>query len=565
MKTTIGAYLISRLRALGIQRVYGVPGDYNLEFLELLATPDGLDFIGNCNELNAAYAADGEARLNGVAAVLTTYGVGDLGALPGIAGAYAEGAPVISISGAPPLAAIRSKALLHHTLADGNYDNVMNCYREFTVACARLTPENAAQEIDRVLSACWREKRPVYLQLPSDICFVEIEVPALPPAFESGPSDARRLAMAVEVLKTRLTQAKRPLVLIDAMVRSERIGELLERVIAHWDLPFAALSTAKAVLPETSPHFMGIYRGKGSAPALFDYAAQADCVLGFGLRFADATSGYFTHSLKAEALIDIHAAELRIDNVFYAGVKVVDLLTALAAAPKPKRAKARSLPSPAPVVPVVPAVADGWTQDAFWQRISRFIAPGDVVVAENGTSNVGLSGQTTPLPAGCSYVAQPVWGAIGYTLPALLGTLLAAPDRRQLLFIGDGSLQLTVQELSTILRHGLKPIIFLINNDGYTIERLILGENAAYNDIAMWRYTDLPAVFGPQIKAYTCCVETMAELEDALAQAEISDALCLIEVKFARMDAPSGMAAFCKKVTAYDYGAWTEEELAFSA
>lgn len=562
MKTTIGAYLISRLRALGIQRVYGVPGDYNLEFLELLFAPDGLAFIGNCNELNAAYAADGEARLNGVSAVLTTYGVGDLGALPGIAGAYAEGAPVISISGAPPLAAIRSKALLHHTLADGNYDNVMNCYREFTVASARITPENAAQEIDRVLSACWREKRPVYLQLPSDICFVEIEVSSPPPPFNAGASDAKRLAKAVETITARLMRAERPAVLLDTMVRSEQINELLEQVIVHWDLPFAALGTAKAVLPETSPHFMGIYRGKGSRPALFDYIAQADCVLGFGLHFADATSGYFTHTLKAEALIDIHAAELRIDDVFYAGVKVVDLLKALLAIPQPQRSTTRMSP-PAPAS--APPAAQGWSQDAFWQRISRFIAPGDVVVAENGTSNVGLSGQATPLPAGCSYVAQPIWGAIGYTLPALLGTLLAAPERRQLLFIGDGSLQLTVQELSTILRHGLKPIIFLINNDGYTIERLILGENAAYNDIAMWRYTDLPAVFGPQAKAYTCCVETMAELEAALAKAETSDALCLIEVKFTRMDAPSGMAAFCKKVTSYDYGAWTEEELAFSS
>ena len=558
MKTTIGAFLISRLHALGIKRIYGVPGDYNLEFLELLATSNGLPFIGNCNELNAAYAADGEARLNGISAVLTTYGVGDLGALPGIAGAYAEGVPVISISGAPPLTAIRSKALLHHTLADGNYDNVMNCYREFSVACARITPENAAQEIDRVLSACWREKRPVYLQLPSDICYVEIDVPDTLPSLKAGASDTRRLAAAVEKITAKLAQAKRPILLADNMIRSQQIAPLLEQLIAHWQIPYAALSPAKAALSETSPYFMGIYRGKGSRPDLFNHVAESDFILGFDVRFIDSTSGYFTQSLKAEALIDVQPAEVRIDGVFYPGVRVADLLRALLEAPAPKRTA---------TMPMVAAVAappvSGWTQDAFWQRMARFIAPGDVVIAENGTSNIGLSGQT--LPAGCSYVAQPIWGAIGYTLPALLGTLLAAPERRQLLFIGDGSLQLTVQELSTILHHGLKPVIFVINNDGYTIERLILGENSAYNDIAAWRYTDLPGVFAPQAKPLSFCVDNMEALEDALAKAETANSLTLIEVKFPRMDAPAGMAAFCKKVTAYDYGAWAEEELAFSA
>lgn len=558
MKTTIGSFLISRLQALGIKRVYGVPGDYNLEFLELLATSNGLPFIGNCNELNAAYAADGEARIAGVSAVLTTYGVGDLGALPGIAGAYAEGVPVVSLSGAPPLSAIRSKALLHHTLADGNYDNVMNCYRQFSAACALITPENAVGEIDRVLSACWREKRPVYLQLPSDICYVEIEVPDTLPDLKASMSDPKRLKAAVEKISAKLAQAKRPLLFADGMVRSHQLGNLLEQVVEHWQIPFTASSAAKAVLPETSPYFKGIYRGKGSSPALFEYVAEADCILGFDVRFVDATSGYFTQSLKAEAMVEIQPSEVRIDGVFYAGVQVADLLEALLAISAPQRSAACAQ---APLAQPAKA-ASGWTQDAFWQRMARFIAPGDVVIAENGTSNVGLSGQT--MPAGASYVAQPIWGAIGYTLPALLGTLLAAPDRRQMLFIGDGSLQLTVQELSTILRHGLKPIVFVINNDGYTIERLILGENAAYNDIAEWRYTDLPEVFAPNAKSLNFSVETMPELEAALEQAQKAETLTLIEVKFARMDAPAGMAAFCKKVTAYDYGDWAQEELAFS-
>ncbi|VEA72092.1 Alpha-keto-acid decarboxylase [Serratia rubidaea] len=123
-------------------------------------------------------------------------------------------------------------------------------------------------------------------------------------------------------------------------------------------------------------------------------------------------------------------------------------------------------------------------QAYFWQRMSRFIREDDVLVVENGTSGAAVGGMR--MPDGVKVVNQPIWGSIGYTLPALLGTLMAAPQRRHMLFIGDGSFQLTAQEVSTLLRYEQKPIIFLINNDGYTIERYILGENSSYNDIGPW-------------------------------------------------------------------------------
>nr|WP_232785405.1 MULTISPECIES: thiamine pyrophosphate-binding protein [unclassified Serratia (in: enterobacteria)] len=152
MRITIGSFLLQQLRALKVDRIYGVPGDYNLALLETIEHDQHCQFIGNCNELNAAYAADGYARLKGAGALITTYGVGDLAALSGIAGAYAESAPVICIAGTPPLHAMQSHALLHHSLADGNFDNVMNCFRQFTVAQALITPENAATEIPRVIA-----------------------------------------------------------------------------------------------------------------------------------------------------------------------------------------------------------------------------------------------------------------------------------------------------------------------------------------------------------------------------------------------------------------------------
>jgi TPP-dependent 2-oxoacid decarboxylase len=162
MKMTIGQFLFSRLRQIGVEHVFGVPGDFNLQLLEQLKEVEGIEFIGTCNELNAAYAADGYARTKGIGALVTTYGVGDLSAVCGIAGSRAEHVPVIFISGVPPLFAMESRLRVHHSLAEGNFDNVMNCLKEFTVVNTRLTPGNAVEEIDRAIHRCWREKTCLY-------------------------------------------------------------------------------------------------------------------------------------------------------------------------------------------------------------------------------------------------------------------------------------------------------------------------------------------------------------------------------------------------------------------
>ncbi len=129
---TIGDFLLRRLREVGISHLFGVAGDFNLEFLEQLADTPGMDWVGCCNELNAAYAADGFARTHGLAALVTTYGVGELSALCGVAGAYAEHLPIVFVTGAPPLADIERNSLMHHTAGDGNFDaaSVRPCARQ---------------------------------------------------------------------------------------------------------------------------------------------------------------------------------------------------------------------------------------------------------------------------------------------------------------------------------------------------------------------------------------------------------------------------------------------------
>ncbi|MGO3743715.1 alpha-keto acid decarboxylase family protein [Kerstersia sp.] len=557
MRMQIGEFLIRRLNEAGIRHLFGLPGDFNLSFLEQVEASGTLEFIGNCNELNAAYAADGYARTAGIGAVLTTFGVGDLGAISGIAGAYSENVPMVHITGAPPLHSINSRALLHHTLADGAYGNIGRCMAEFTVAQARITPANAVTEIDRVLKACWQERRPVHLQLPSDITHLSIETPEEPLVLADPASDPGQLERAAARICAALQEASHPAILVDADAGRFGVADIIQELSEKCAIPCAALPPAKGVLDESTPLYLGTYIGAPTLEATRRAIEQSDCLIGVGLRFTDSSTSLFSQRIAPEALIALRRHDLSIGDLPMPGVTLREvLLRVLQDMPaRPAKtshgAKAASHPAPAAAAPALDATAP-LTHATLWPRIQAFLKPCDVIIGEAGTSNSALGGMR--LPAGASYIAQPVWGAIGYTLPALFGSQVSTPWRRHLLFIGDGSFQLTAQELSSIQRRQLKPIIFLINNKGYTIERLILGENSAYNDIADWNYAGLPQIFAPAGDALTLVVQDVGGLEQALAQAEQADKLVFIELKLPMMDAPPALPKFAGIFADFDYG-----------
>jgi indolepyruvate decarboxylase len=512
MKQSIGNFLLRRLHEAGIRCIFGVPGDYNLEFMQQLEDRGEPAWIGTCNELNGAYAADGYARLHGLAALAVTYGVGSLSAMNGIAGAYSEHVPVICICGSLPLRSRERSEMMHHTLADGGAGNFYRAFSEVTAAQAELSPENAVLEIDRLILTAWRRKLPVYLELPSDISYIEIDVPEEPLQLTEGGSNPERLQSAAKAILARLDAAKSPAFLLD--LDADRFGVLgqVERLAKKLEMPVAVLNTCKAAFDETSPLFAGVYLGVASSPATRNAVEKSDCLLTVGLRRLDSTSAFFTDAIPAGAIyLNARSVNLGLDN--YQAVNLRELLETLIACSAPTSRKSM-LNAAEPTRGAERATPESLTQTQYWKTLERFLRPGDVIVAEDGTSNSGAT--EMKLPPGCSFVTQAVWGSIGYTVGALLGALCAAPERRQILFIGDGSFQLTAQELSTILRHDFKPFIFLINNGGYTIERAILGKNARYNDVANWRYTQLASVFCRESTAECFTVATVEELQRVL-------------------------------------------------
>ena len=173
-------------------------------------------------------------------------------------------------------------------------------------------------------------------------------------------------------------------------------------------------------------------------------------------------------------------------------------------------------------------------------------------MAETGTAGYGA--RHIPLPSHAKYFGPVTWLSIGYMLPAAQGAALAQKElmstdnyhgiknARTILLMGDGSFQMTAQELSTMIRHDLNMVVFLINNDGYTIERCIHGLTEKYNDVASWRYLEAPRFFGALENSFTRSIRNWGELEEVLSNSTLHDGenLRMVEILMGREDAPEG-------------------------
>ena len=543
---TVGDYLLARLTEIGIRHLFGVPGDYNLAFLDHVIGHERIGWVGNANELGAAYAADGYARVNGVGALLTTYGVGELSAINGIAGAYAEYLPVIHVVGAPSTGAQRAGALLHHTLGDGDFEHFARAHAEVTVAQAYLTPGNAAAEIDRVIGTSLRERRPGYLVVPTDVAASPIDRPAARLVVAGPDVSARVRDDFLAQARAMLTEAGSVTVLADFL--ADRFGSRDEvaELVSAGGFPHATLSLGKSVVDESDPGFVGVYSGSASAKATRVAVEDADVLISVGVRFTDTTTTGFSHRVAPERTIDVQPFATRIGDRQFAPLPMKTAVTALT---EVVRELGRPWQAEVPAVDEPERVPGETLQQAdFWRAIERFLRPGDIVVAEQGTSFFG--GQAVRLPAGATFIGQPLWGSIGYTLPAALGAQTAAPDRRTVLLIGDGSAQMTAQEIGTMLREGRNPIVILINNDGYTVERAIHGPEQRYNDIARWNWSLVPAAMGAADQVTTLRAATAAELTAALDTAAGADGFVLLEAVLPRMDLPEVLAAVSRSIAA---------------
>jgi len=538
--TTVAGYLLGRLADAGVVSVFGVPGDYNLGLLDVVAARPSMTWVGMASEQGAGYAADSYARLRGLGALVTTFGVGELSAMNAVAGAYAESVPLVHIVGTPALAARRADLTLHHNLPGQDFGHFARMAAETTVAQADLRTNTAAAEIDRVLAAAVRASKPVYLALPADVAGFRLPGPA--PQL-SGSRDADM--PDPEVLSAFAGHARRVLdgagtasVLLGHLAARYRVTGDVVRIAAEADLPVAVLSAAKGDFPEDDPRFAGLYAGAASAKRARLAVEDADVLITVGITLTDIQTGGGTHYLPQAGRIDLGPDEARIGAECYPGVGLRHSLAALESAVAGYRTGRRADLDELPVTELAPAETGAQlTQRRLWASLQDFLLPGDLVLADQGTAFYGAAALT--LPEGARLVGQPIWASIGWTLPAALGASLGAPDRRVVVIIGDSAMQQTAPELGTLLAQGVAPVVIVLNNGGYAIERTIHSPSAAYHRIPEWDWTALPTALAAVSSPLAIRAASQHKFSRALRAAEHNAGrLILIEAVLGENDAP---------------------------
>ncbi len=545
---TVADYLLDRLAGCGIGHLFGVPGDYNLQFLDHVIDHPTLRWVGCANELNAAYAADGYARMSGAGALLTTFGVGELSAINGIAGSYAEYVPVLHIVGAPCSAAQQRGELMHHTLGDGDFRHFYRMSQAISAASAILDEQNACFEIDRVLGEMLAARRPGYIMLPADVA----KKTAIPPTqalalpvheAQSGVETAFRYHA-----RQCLMNSRRIALLADFLAGRFGLRPLLQRWMAETPIAHATLLMGKGLFDEQHPNFVGTYSAGASSKEVRQAIEDADRVICVGTRFVDTLTAGFTQQLPAERTLEIQPYASRIGETWFnlpmaqAVSTLRELCLECAFAPPPTRSAGQPV-----------RIDKGeLTQESFWQTLQQYLKPGDIILVDQGTAAFGAAALS--LPDGAEVVLQPLWGSIGYSLPAAFGAQTACPDRRVILIIGDGAAQLTIQEMGSMLRDGQAPVILLLNNDGYTVERAIHGAAQRYNDIASWNWTQIPPALNAAQQAECWRVTQAIQLAKVLERLARPQRLSFIEVMLPKADLPELLRTVTRALEARNGG-----------
>lgn len=553
---TVIGHVLDSVARLGASHVIGVPGDYSFPITDAACTRRDLKWVGCANELNAAYMADGYARVRGIGVLTTTFGVGELSALNGIAGSCAERVPVVHLVGMPVRAVQARRGIIHHTLGDGDFGAWAAMSERVSCASAILTPENALHEVDRCLSAARVYSRPVYLGIPADVADCQVTTaPGSHPQVRAKPeaSDPEALHAAVSEILERIQQARSACILVGALVARLGLRAETTRFVEATGLPYSAMWLDKSVLDETHPQYCGMYSGALANERVREFVEGCDLVINLGALLSDINTGAYTARLDRMRSITVSRSSVTIGAAAYHSVMMRDLLRELTG--RSRRKRGGHWPEVAGLGNPVGAPDSPVTSNYLFPALERFLREDDRVFAETGTISMGML--SAQMPRGAEYMNQALWGSVGWALSAGIGGALADPRRRTVIVTGEGAFQFSPQELGTAARMGISPIIIVVNNSGYLTERILCtNPEMEYNDIQPWEYQAMPQAMGctgwMSARAATC-----GQLAEALRLAGTSGRAAFIEVITPRNDMPalgSTLHEFLKSMRG-DFGA----------
>lgn len=557
MATTVGHYLATRLEQIGLEHYFQVPGDYNLQLLDELLKNDNLKMVSCTNELNASYASEGYARANGASACVITFNVGAFSALNGVAGAYAERLPMIFISAGYNTNDEASGRFLHHTIGTTDYSYQEEMFRPVTCKTVRiLTAEEAPAKIDDAIATALRESKPCYIEIASNLADAECPEPQpkqFPRAWEL-PYDADAVEQAADAVAKQLNATKKPILLAGPHLRPYGAIDAFKRLAEALGCAVAVQPNAKGFFPEDHPQYIGHYLGTSSAPGAEAMVNLSDCVLAAGPMFTDySTVGWTTTVPNDSGYIAIAEDGVTTPEGNYTNLPIAPVLDAVAQKVEKNSATIEQYNRDdvtGEQAEYTPA-ADGeqLTRAEMVHQINELITQDSTLFAETGDS--WFNGMHMQLPGGAGFEIEMQWGAIGWSVPSAHGYAVAkGNDHHTILMVGDGSFQLTAQEVCNMIRYQDNITVIVVNNKGYVIESAL--HEGPYNYYKNWDYAALMDAFNAEDgEGIGITATTAGELRDALRTAsENTHRPVLIEAQIPHDDMTQDLVKWGKPVSA---------------
>jgi TPP-dependent 2-oxoacid decarboxylase len=535
----LGQFLFEYLYRRGVSHSFGIPGDFVLPTFTWLGKSK-IQNITTTHEPAAGFAADAYSRINGIGLVCVTYCVGGLNVVNAIAGAYAEKSPVVVVSGAPGRKDREKDPLLHHKVK--TFETQRRIYDEVTVASTVLLDEQrAASEIVRCVEACLRHKRPVYIEIPHDMVDREIPITGVPLATPEK-SDPHTLEAALEETLSLIRAAKKPVILAGVELARYRTAPLVVRMAERMNIPIAADLLSKSAVPENHPLYLGVYGGAMSSDEYVrQYVESADLVLMLGTFITDMSMGFYTAKLERRRTVLATTERVNVQYHRYDSIQFRDFLEALGASKiKPKRFKhpnPHALPKPLKKEERTAALS----MVNVFRILSLHLDEHCCVIADIGDAIFGAVGIRSARQA--QFIAPAYYMSMGFAVPASIGVAMATPSLRPYVLVGDGAFQMTGAEVSTAVRLGLSPIIIVLNNNGYGTMRKI--REGCFNVITQWNYSRICELVGG---GEGITASTNGEFDDALARAQKSDRVQVIELRISPDDASQQLARIANEV-----------------
>jgi indolepyruvate decarboxylase len=580
--SNVVTYLATRLKQLGVDHLFSVPGDYTSDLLEIIDTTKILTRVGNCNELNAGYAADGYSRVNGLGAVAVTTGVGSFSLLNAIGGSFVEDIPVVAIIGtlsnAKSLDEVNGAELYHHNV--GADDANIEIYDKVTVAFEKITnPLNAPAQIDAALTACISQKKPVAIEITEDCYYMPCPPPPdeklLPvPSYESietlremasetPPNKyAKQIVDALDgaagSIYSKLTASKAPLLWIGKEIQTYGLQDKFLTLLNKIQAPYANSLLGKAIIPEDNPWFIGLHDGVFTSDYTNQFLNKSDLVIGLGVWNTDLNEFGVTNS-NIGIISDIDASRnmVKAGNELYVQVSLSNLLDELISLIDEKGyTPVWQKPTP-PAPPAPPSPSDPIGYDSFYTVLDSFVTPDHVVMADVGLSTFGgTSSLKITRPNGIQ--AQNIWASIGWSVPAGLGASYTA-GTRAVVVVGDGAFKLTCQAISTMVMEKRNTVVFVLNNKVYGVEQMLLdpapykaGSNDPFEDanvLQEWDYVSLMKAYSNNApNAQSANVNTVQDLHNVLETINNNpNSTFLVNINLNERDYPKAWSMFVNK------------------